>query len=114
MTLPHDCEEFRRGAEFWDSVDEGTTVATDCPDCQNEWSRVHSEADQLRSHFAAVAIPEMPRQLPLREGMQAASGHPRRVSTNVLPIAWLVALLVLLGVLYFLGEILRRAFNEAS
>ncbi len=109
----HDCEAFlQRCFEEYDFSESFTPVEEpSCEECRNTLTVFREDSERLRAHFAAMPVPDMP-VLPLRDPLSAASGHPRRVSTNVLPIVWLVALLVLLGVFVAFGQLLKAVIDQ--
>lgn len=110
----HDCDAFLASCfEEYDFAESFSAPEDlECKDCREALDTFRVDSERLRAHFAAMSVPPMP-ALPLRDSLQAASGHPRRVSTNVLPIFWLVALLVLLGVFVALGQVLKSVMGQS-
>ena len=110
----HDCETFLEQCfeefEFAESFTTPKDLA--CEDCREALDTFREDSERLRAHFAKLTVPPVP-VLPFREAMRAASGHPRRVSTNLLPILWLVVFLVLLGIVVAVGQLMKSAIENS-
>lgn len=75
-----------------------------CESCRELADALRFDQDLLRWQLSRIEPPPAPR-LALREPLQAASGHPRRVSLTLLPFLIGVILVLLLAVELMLGSI---------
>jgi len=68
-----------------------------CASCRGLAESIQLDQELLRWQLSQIESPPVPR-LELREPLQAASGHPRRVSLTLIPFGIAVVLVLLLAV----------------
>lgn len=82
-----------------------------CPECAPLAEELARDQERLRQAFAETKVPPVP-ALELRDGLQSASGYPRRVSLTLMPffIALMLLLtLLLIGLAYFAVDKVKNA-----
>ncbi len=92
---------------------EVTAHLAGCPDCTAFVARAALDQRLLREHFARIPIPPPP-ALELRAPLEAASGHPRRTSLNLIPFLLALLLLLMLAIAALTLFLLRRAHAEGA
>ena len=100
-----------RALEAWICEDPASVAAQNhiekCASCRELAEAIRLDQDLLRWQLERLQPPPTPR-LELRDPLQSASGHPRRVSLTVLPYLLGVLLVVVLASLYLGGSMLNR------
>jgi len=109
QTLNAKCQS---ALEAWICEDPDRAMAEDhfesCASCRGLAESIQLDQELLRWQLSQIESPPVPRLL-LREPLQAASGHPRRVSLSVIPFGIAIVLVLLLAVEFLIFSIAPTA-----